>query len=79
VAQYGQGNYSASLDAFRKATEYNPGYANAYYSAGLSFIRIGNYEEARGVLEHAKSLYITQNNPQWATNTQAQLDRIAGQ
>ncbi|MEM6436587.1 MAG: Tfp pilus assembly protein PilF, partial [Cyanobacteria bacterium P01_D01_bin.115] len=58
-------------------TEFNPEYANAYYSAGLSFMRLADYGEARGVLEHAKNLYITQGNPQWASNTQAQLDRAA--
>ncbi|MEO1295433.1 MAG: tetratricopeptide repeat protein, partial [Cyanobacteria bacterium J06636_16] len=76
VAQYGKDDYAAALDSFRAATGLNPEYANAYYSAGLAFIRMADYGEARGVLNYAKTLYISQNNPQWASNTQAQLDRV---
>jgi tetratricopeptide (TPR) repeat protein len=76
VARYSEGDYEAALASFRTATDLNPNYTNAYYSAGLAFIQLQDYAEARGVLNFAKNLYITQGNPQWAANTQVQLDRI---
>ena len=34
------------------------------------------YEEARGVLEYAKNLYISMGTPEWAAKAQDQIERL---
>jgi tetratricopeptide (TPR) repeat protein len=58
------------------ATQINGGYADAYYSAGLAFVQLGRYDEARTVLEYAKNLYITMGNPNWAARAQGHLSQL---
>jgi hypothetical protein len=58
------------------ATQINGGYADAYYSAGLAFMQLSRYDEARTVMEYAKNLYITMGNPAWAAKAQNYLSQL---
>jgi tetratricopeptide (TPR) repeat protein len=65
-----------SLASFRRATQINGRYADAYYSAGLAFIQLGRYGEARTVLEYARNLYLTMGQSNWAVLAQTHLSRL---
>jgi tetratricopeptide (TPR) repeat protein len=70
-----QGDFDAALEAFRKSAESNSNYANAYYGAGLVFLRQNRFSDAQQVLQYAKDLYRAQGNAQWAAKAEELLER----
>jgi tetratricopeptide (TPR) repeat protein len=70
-----QGDLDTALEAFRKAAEANSNYANAYYGAGLVFLRQNRFTDAQQVLQYAKDLYNAQGNPEWAAKAEELLKR----
>jgi tetratricopeptide (TPR) repeat protein len=66
----------AALEAFRQSAQSNSNYANAYYGAGLVFLRQNRLSDAQQVLQYAKDLYTAQANPQWAARAQQLLQRM---
>jgi tetratricopeptide (TPR) repeat protein len=65
-----------ALNIFRKVTAINPYYTNAYYGAGLIFLRQKKYSQARSVLEYAKELYLRENNQEQVKVTENLLQAI---
>ena len=70
-----EGKLDAALVAFRKAAESNSNYPNAYYGAGLVFLRQNRFSDAEQVLQYAKALYTAQGNSQWAANADQLLQK----
>ncbi|MEO0407176.1 MAG: tetratricopeptide repeat protein, partial [Cyanobacteria bacterium P01_A01_bin.135] len=68
--------YAEALDAFRQATQANPTYASAYYSAGVIFVQQQQYTDARRVLDYARTLFEAQGNEQWASQTVKLLEDL---
>ena len=65
-----------ALNAFRQATLANSNHAESYYGAGLVFIQLKQYEEARKVIEYARDLYQKTGNTQWSNNANQLLAEI---
>jgi tetratricopeptide (TPR) repeat protein len=59
VLHYGEGNFRDAKEAFLRALEINPLYANAHYFLGLTYWREGNFRDA---LQEMKEVLST--NPQ---------------
>ncbi|HWQ13037.1 MAG TPA: tetratricopeptide repeat protein, partial [Roseiflexaceae bacterium] len=58
-AQYGQGNYAAAEQSFRRAIELNPNSGGNYYWLGLTLQELGRIDEAREAYE----LALARGNP----------------
>lgn len=56
---YESGNYKEEINAYTKAIQLNPQYADAYYNRGITYANLGNYQQA--INDYAKAIEL---NPQ---------------
>jgi len=73
---YQQEHYLAAIENFRRAANINSNYADAYYAAALSFVKLNQPADALTLFSHAMALYQTPNRLDWVQRTQQQIDRL---
>ena len=56
IALYRRGKYELALDAFEKAIELKPDYADAWYNRGVTLAKLGRHEEALKAYDKAIEL-----------------------
>ena len=74
--QYEREQYATAIETFRRATQTNPNYPDAYYAAALAFLKLDRSSDAQTLFQYALQLYQSQNRQDWVDRTQAQLDRL---
>ncbi|MGA7937209.1 MAG: tetratricopeptide repeat protein [Kovacikia sp.] len=75
-----QGDLDGALNAFRRSAEANSNYPNAYYAAGMVFLRQNKFNDAEKVLTFARDLFSKQGDTRWAQKSEEQLQKAkAGQ
>lgn len=60
-----QGQLDRSMDSFKEAVGLDPGNGAGFYYLALVHFKLGEYEEARSILEKARSLL--EGQEEWAT------------
>jgi tetratricopeptide (TPR) repeat protein len=73
-----QGKVDDALNAFRRATEVNGAYGDAYYGAGLAFLQKKQPQEAKQLFAYALQVYQQQGNTTWAKRSADQLKTLGG-